>query len=79
MDGRGPIEQAIDLGLNAGVFTRRQYMIRKLLHQGSSFPSAVEAVTNVGRVHRDWNMEQQRTWAEWEAMLAEGQGAEDEA
>lgn len=62
-------ELVINRTLAGDRFTRRQYMIRKLVHGGTQFPTAAEAVTNASRNHPDWDMDEQRTWAEWEAAL----------
>ena len=53
-----------------GLFTRRQYMTRKLLLRGGvSVFTAMEAVSSTALSHKDWNMDEERTWAEWEASL----------
>lgn len=58
-----------------GVFTRRQYMVRKLIRDGAPFERAVDAVNySAVRHQRDWNMDEQRTWGEWEVALAKGRG-----
>lgn len=77
MNERGPYEEAIDRALGGDMFTRRQYMIRKLIHKGIQFPTAVDAVNGAAKVHRKWNMDEQRTWAEWEAVLAKGREKEE--
>jgi len=55
-----------------GLFTRRQYMTRKLLmtYPGSvSMGTAIEAVSSTALSHKDWDMDEERTWAEWETAL----------
>lgn len=53
-----------------GVFTRRQYMTRKLLMSGGvSVFTAIEAVSSTALAHKEWDMDEQHTWPEWEARL----------
>jgi hypothetical protein len=51
-----------------GVFTRRQYMTRRLLLDGVDMWAAIELVSSIAMAHPDWDMDERHTWSEWEAM-----------
>lgn len=52
-----------------GRFTRRQYMTRRLVLDGKAGVfEAMQAVQYVEANHKDWDMDEEHTWDEWEAM-----------
>jgi hypothetical protein len=50
------------------VFTRRQYLTRKVLMEspGTSIWVAIEAVDSTAIEHPEWDLDEERTWEEWE-------------
>jgi hypothetical protein len=46
--------------------TRRQYLIRRALIDGASTFGASEAVSSVAMAHPEWDMNEERTWEQWE-------------
>jgi hypothetical protein len=47
-------------------FTRRQYQTIKAMTAGATPFLAVEAVASVAIEHPEWDMNELRTWDEWE-------------
>jgi len=50
------------------VFTRRQWLTRRAIMGGAAPMLAIEAVASVAIEHEDWDMDETKTWAEWEMM-----------
>jgi len=52
------------------LITRRQWLTRQAIVNGSngttSAVEAVEAVSSAAGAHPEWDMEEKKTWAEWE-------------
>lgn len=48
------------------LFTRRQWLVINTLLDGASFWAAVEAVSSTAIEHPEWDMDEERTWEEWE-------------
>ena len=51
--------------------TRRQYLIIKAMETmevDAPWPIAVEAVASVAIEHPEWDMDETKTWEEWEAL-----------
>ena len=46
--------------------TRRQYLMVKAMEAGADMFLAMEAVASTAIEHLEWDMEEQRTFAEWE-------------
>jgi hypothetical protein len=47
--------------------TRRGYLILRAMQEaGCGYPLASEAVASVAIEHPEWDMEQKKTWSEWE-------------
>jgi hypothetical protein len=46
--------------------TRRGYLIMKAMQDGTDMLLASEAVASVAIEHPEWDMEEKRTWTEWE-------------
>lgn len=46
--------------------TRRRYLTIKALEAGAHVFSAVEAVASTAIEHPEWDMDEMRTWTEWE-------------
>jgi hypothetical protein len=46
--------------------TRRQWLTRRAILSGASPTLAVEAVSSVAIEHAEWDMDETKTWAEWE-------------
>lgn len=47
-------------------------MVRWLIMQGSSWQDAVTAVSYAAQRHLDWDMNEQRTFADWKSAVTEG-------
>lgn len=47
--------------------TRRQYLTIKALVNGTTWFVAIEAVSSTAIEHPEWDMEEQKTYDEWEA------------
>lgn len=59
-------EPAVSIHDDPPTFTRRQYlMIRAMEVAGSPF-LAIEAVSSTAIEHPEWDMNERKTWAEWE-------------
>lgn len=48
------------------VVTRLQYLMRKAVMEGASVFVAYEAVHSVALEHPEWDLNEERTWEEWE-------------
>lgn len=48
------------------VLTRHQWLIRKAIDSGAGPFAALEAVASVAIDHPEWDMDETKTWAEWE-------------
>jgi hypothetical protein len=46
--------------------SRRQYLIARTMMGGADIFLAIEAVSSTAIEHPEWDMEEQRTWDEWE-------------
>lgn len=46
-------------------YTRRQYLTAMAMMNGANVFSAVEAVASVALEHPEWDMDDEKTWAEW--------------
>jgi hypothetical protein len=46
--------------------TRRQWLTRRAIMSGAAPFGAVEAVSSVAIEHPEWDMDESKTWAEWE-------------
>lgn len=62
-----PITDQIKADSTDGLFTRRQYLTRKVIDAGANVWVAMEAVASTAIEHPEWDMDKQRTWDEWEA------------
>jgi hypothetical protein len=49
------------------VFTRRNYLVYRSVMQGTHTLAAMEAVSSTALAHPEWDMDEEMTWAEWEA------------
>jgi hypothetical protein len=47
-------------------FTRRQWLTRQAILSGAPPFMATEAVSSVAMEHPDWDMDELKTWNEWE-------------
>lgn len=47
--------------------TRRHYLMTKAVMDGASIWLATEAVASTAIEHPEWDMDERRTWDEWEA------------
>lgn len=52
--------------------TRRQYMIFRALEKGASPVVAQEAVASTALAHPEWNMNEKRSWDDWELARERG-------
>lgn len=66
------IDHIIRSASRDGLFTRRQFITRKLMLRGIPMWQAIDAVTSVQSGHPDWNMDEKRTWENWEELLRGG-------
>lgn len=48
--------------------TRREYLTRKALLAGTDVWIVTEAVASTALAHPEWDMDEERTWDEWEAQ-----------
>ena len=46
--------------------TRRMYLELKAMQAGASILVAIEAVASVAIEHPEWDMEERKSWQEWE-------------
>jgi hypothetical protein len=61
-----PITEKVSSQEMKGTFTYRQYLtIQQMIH-GSTIWVAIEAVSSVAIAHPEWDMEEEKTWKEWE-------------
>lgn len=51
----------------AGPLTRRQYLTAVAILGGAQYLLAIEAVASTAIEHPEWDMDEQRTWGEWES------------
>jgi len=49
------------------LLSKRQYLVRKAILDGSDIWMAIEAVSSTAMEHPELDMEEERTWAEWES------------
>jgi hypothetical protein len=49
------------------VFTRRQYLTLQVMMSGASVWMAIEAVSSTALAHPEWDMDEEKTWEEWQA------------
>lgn len=47
-------------------YTRRQFMMYKLIMEGTPHFLAAEAVSSTAIEHPEWDMDELMSWAEWE-------------
>ena len=52
------------------IMTRRQYYICEAIIAGADVFTAVEAVSSTAIEHPEWDMDEERTWADWNASNA---------
>lgn len=48
------------------LMSRRTYVVLKAMLAGAPISTAIETVENTALEHPEWDMEERRTWAEWE-------------
>lgn len=48
------------------LLTRRNYLISKVSLAGAHWILATEAVASTAIEHPEWDMDEQKTWTEWE-------------
>jgi hypothetical protein len=48
--------------------TRRRYLTIKAMEAGASWPLAVEAVASTAIEHPEWDMDETKTYEEWETQ-----------
>lgn len=48
-------------------FSRRQFLTYNAIVSGAPWGLALEAVSTTALEHPEWDMDEQMTWAEWEA------------
>ena len=69
----GAIEAVVNAAdTSEGVFTRRQYMVRRLMLDGDSMWQVIDAVALYATRHPGINMDAEKTWDEWEAIRLRG-------
>ena len=49
------------------LLTRRQWLTRRMILEGSDIWTAIESVSSVALAHPEWDMEEEKTWEEWQA------------
>ena len=49
------------------LLTKRQYLVRRAMAAGAYMWTAMEAVASVAIEHPEWDMDEEKTWKEWEA------------
>ncbi len=47
--------------------TRRRWLTIQALVEGVDLFTAIEAVASTALAHPEWDMDEERTWGEWEA------------
>jgi hypothetical protein len=47
--------------------TRRQYLLAQASLRSTGLFLAIEAVATTALEHPEWDMDEQKTWVEWEA------------
>jgi hypothetical protein len=50
--------------------SRRMYLVTQLLLEGTPILSAIEAVSSTALAHPEWDMDEMKTWSEWEEVDA---------
>lgn len=50
--------------------TRRAYLMRKMMMEGVQSFQVAEAISTVALDHPDWDMDEIKTWTEWEKQSA---------
>ena len=53
------------------LFTRRRYLLMKACMDGAYSFVAAEAVASTALEHPEWDMDEERTWDEWEAVTSD--------
>jgi len=57
--------------MNETLITRRGYLIlRGMQEAGCSYPIASEAVASLAIEHPEWDLDEKRTWTEWNQVEA---------
>ena len=51
------------------LITRRMYLITQSVVRGTHYMLACEAVASTALAHPEWDMEEQKTWTEWEETI----------
>lgn len=51
------------------LISRRMYLIAQSVMRGTHYMLAREAVATTALAHPEWDMEEQKTWAEWEETI----------
>lgn len=49
------------------LLTLRQYLTRKVILEGTDIWTAIEAVNSTALAHPEWELEEEKTWEEWQA------------
>ena len=60
------IDKAITRALPE-VVSRRQYLTLKTMLDGVAWYMAIEAVATTAIEHPEWDMDEEKSWKEWEA------------
>lgn len=47
--------------------TRRTYLVMRTIMHGSGIGLAIEAVASTAIEHPEWDMDEKRTWEDWDA------------
>lgn len=47
-------------------WTRRQYLTARVVMEGTPLLAAIEAVHSTALAHPEWDLDEERTWEEWE-------------
>jgi hypothetical protein len=56
--------------VNDQPISRRRYLtLRALMDTGVPIFQAVEAVASTAIEHPEWDMDEEKTWAEWESLM----------
>ena len=50
-------------------YNRRTYLVMKAVQDGADVLTALEAVASTAMAHPEWDMEEEKTWKEWEEEL----------
>lgn len=48
-------------------FTRRQFLTYQMVMEGANVWLAIEAVSSTAIEHPEWDMDEEMTWAQWQA------------